>query len=131
MSASDEIARLRELRAKVTAGPWAIAGQRAEWATIITGKDGEAKIDARHPEDAAAIVAAMNSHERLLACAEALSPFATFGEIISSDPAMSAQADDTPAAMLLFSDGVRLPLTFADLRKARAALQALAEGGGE
>ena len=76
MSASDEIARLRELRAKVTAGPWAIAGQRAEWATIITGKDGEAKIDARHPEDAAAIVAAMNSLESLLACAEALEKIA-------------------------------------------------------
>jgi phosphohistidine swiveling domain-containing protein len=55
---------------------------------------------------------------------EALKPFAVFGEIIVADPAMALHADDTPAAVILFADGVRRTLTFGDLRRA-----ALAQGG--
>lgn len=65
-------------------------------------------------------IAALESRNRVLR--EALEPFAIFGNIITSDPAMALHADDTPAAILLFTDGVRRTLTFGDLRRARAAL---------
>ena len=74
--ASQAIARLRELRAKATAGPWETVGWND--ATSIEGADvfvcGRlALLDGgKHKKDAAAIVAAMNSLESLLACAEAL-----------------------------------------------------------
>ena len=105
MSASDVIARLRELRAKATAGEW-----RANGGTYIypldrcyPSKDRIADcggIDAF--TNAAAIVAAMNSLDALLECAEALETVRGCGV---------------------------LPISVG--RIVDAALQALAEGGGE
>ncbi len=133
MSASDVIARLRELRAKATAGDWlAIKSPRhnhwkigdgrsvyfdvcnfiniehfAKWGTSGTAED-NAKYTA----------AAMNSLPALLECAEALEVFARAARSIDVDP----PGDHEP------SHG-RGSVTAGDLRKARAALQALAEGG--
>ena len=114
VSASEAIARLRELRAKATAevlhkhfmacatlpsredfGVW------PEWA-----RDSRNWPYLRHVTSSTpAIVAAMNSLEPLLACAEALEPFACR------------------------TGGFLGNITDEDVSKARAALQALAEGG--
>jgi hypothetical protein len=137
MSASDVIARLRELRAKATAGEWFAADWTYDFGSGLT------TIEAREPEtlsegqssiwpdqvrkvlvaetqggtnpleDAAAIVAAMNSLESLLACAEALQGLLYHAGIHDADPEDHDDSDHTLE------------------RRARAALQALAEGGGE
>ncbi len=128
MSASDVIARLRELRAKATAGNWFEDSQRVQDSDrrdyyyniyapsgriiadtlnsdmVLLEDNGEgASLDVVGRANAAAIVAAMNSLEPLLACAEAL---VELQDIVSSNG-------------------------LAHSNKARAALQALAEGGGE
>jgi hypothetical protein len=134
VSASDKIARLRELHAKATAGPWVTRrhklhdhekwgplveiGQREEQigdsSAAVFGPDEEwigdnviVQVSSSDSDtDAAAIVAAMNSLESLLACAEALENVMGFG-INGTVESQMAQDD------------------------ARLALQALAEGGGE
>jgi hypothetical protein len=68
-----------------------------------------------------AALSALPERELLAEALEALKPFAIFGEIITFDPAMAVHPDDTPASIILFSDGVRRTLTFGDLRRARAA----------
>ncbi len=97
MSASDKIARLRELRAKATAGNWFEDSQRVQDSDrrdyyyniyapsgriiadtlnsdmVLLEDNGEGvSLDVVGRANAAAIVAAMNSLEALLACAEAL-----------------------------------------------------------
>jgi hypothetical protein len=143
MNANDVIARLRELRAKATAGEWkpvhgggwsvepdededsgACAWQQiaADGKTVAIAVDGNPgwEIETRQLDaNIAAIVAAMNSLEPLLACAEALEVFARAARSIDVDP----PGDHEP------SHG-RGSVTAGDLRKARAALDALA-GGGE
>ncbi len=136
MSASDVIARLRELRAKATAGPWeadnfnCVDGYGQYQAFHILDAKGKALLDTSNsdiqvihddrgegpdgPEgsrwdetgrrDTAAIVAAMNSLPALLECAEAL---ASIANCQNPDKCKSCS------------------------NIARAALQALAEGGGE
>jgi hypothetical protein len=116
MSATETIARLRELRANATAGEWetsltadsyeqrAIYGPNHEQiAKVINGS----AMPGRTTANAAAIVAAMNSLESLLECAEALEQFRSH-----------------------YPHGVNRDLDEA-ASKARAALHALAEGGGE
>lgn len=121
MSASEAIARLRELRAKATAGEWRqhlvddttiIAHDGDEIASTWPdgGHDADADFDAdteRHEANAAAIVAAMNSLPALLECAEALR-------------ALVVAVDEGPASLVIQCK-----------REARSALQALAGGGGE
>jgi hypothetical protein len=144
VSASDVIARLRELRAKATAGNWFEDSQRVQDSDrrdyyyniyapsgriiadtlnsdmVLLEDNGEgASLDVVGRANAAAIVAAMNSLESLLACAEALEVFARAARSIDVDP----PGDHEP------SHG-RGSVTAGDLRKARLALQALA-GGGE
>jgi hypothetical protein len=104
VSASEAIARLRELRAKATAGEW-----HSEAGYVMHANDPIARCiwllgdeQAKSSENAAAIVAAMNSLPALLECAEALEYL--LEACIANHDAKS---------------------------KARAALQALAEGGGE
>jgi hypothetical protein len=121
VSASEAIARLRELRAKATQTRWVVWGAKntQKCPTIgvtcetgptkhvcemsWTAERGQTDDGPTGLDDAAAIVAAMNSLESLLACAEALEAFARnqFG-------------------------GMQHQLA---IEKARAALQALAEGG--
>ena len=109
MSASDKIARLRELRAKATAGPWKseVWDDYPGLRLIVSLKMERELADGIDPENAAAIVAAMNSLPALLECAEALQELLAYGSHPKSTRYEMA-AD-----------------------KARAALQALAEGGGE
>jgi hypothetical protein len=110
MSASEAIARLRELRAKATAGPWkpidASDGKGNFYChrprMSVQFHDIEDQYDRLDFANAAAIVAAMNSLEPLLACAEALETVRGCGV---------------------------LPISVG--RIVDAALQALAEGGGE
>lgn len=107
MSATETIARLRELRAKATAGGWKpVSFYRSTQLQgenfIVAGRVGVLD-GSNHQQDAAAIVAAMNSLESLLNAASALD------ELLRCDPEHYAQAE----------------------QKARLALQALAEGGGE
>ncbi len=110
MSASEAIARLRELRAKATAGEWKYSSHPGEAIPMLHIFCADNKGPAYHERsqseleaNAAAIVAAMNSLDALLECASMLS------EMIGPD---SKAHYDT-----------------AEERKARAALQALAEGG--
>jgi hypothetical protein len=130
MSASDVIARLRELRAKATAGPWVTVGWNE--ATSIEGADVFVRgrlgfLDGgKHKQDAAAIVAAMNSLESLLDAAEqgdnlirAINRYVATRAVYL----MNLEEDQTQI-------DARDKLGTA-LEKARAALQALAEGGGE
>jgi len=123
VSATNVIARLRELRAKATAGPWVTVGWND--ATSIEGADvfvcGRlALLDGgKHKKDAAAIVAAMNSLDALLECAEALA----IADLLIhelADERTPANVEMTPAedALVAFR------------RHTSAALQALA-GGGE
>jgi hypothetical protein len=135
MSATQAIARLRELREKATAGPWVTRrhklhdhekwgplveiGQREEQigdsSAAVFGPDEEwigdnviVQVSSSDSDtDAAAIVAAMNSLPALLECAEALR-------------ALVVAVDEGPASLVIQCK-----------REARAALQALAEGGGE
>jgi len=84
MSASDVIARLRELRAKATAGRLLALPDNPKsdifW-HVSDGDDWVCQMFNRHEFDnakanAAAIVAAMNSLPKLLECAEALEKIA-------------------------------------------------------
>ncbi len=86
MSATNVIARLRELRAKATGGTWFSESARVNAsnsdesdrfypeAFTVADCDMDVRIDhdTTATANAAAIVAAMNSLEPLLACAEAL-----------------------------------------------------------
>ena len=112
MSASEAIARLRELRAKATAGRLLALPQKPNWDVywhVTDGEDFVCQLYSEHVEfdnakaNAAAIVAAMNSLDALLECAEALEELQ---DIVSRNG-------------------------LAHSKKARLALQALAEGGGE
>jgi hypothetical protein len=111
----ETIARLRELRAKATAGEWWASPRVGYGIDLILS--GDVLVGEFSPDDAAAIVAAMNSLPALLECAEALeqmmSAHANLYETVFSDPARGIKADPD-------ADIVR--------REARAALQALAEG---
>jgi hypothetical protein len=136
MSASDKIARLRELRAKATAGPWVTRrhklhdhekwgplveiGQREEQigdsSAAVFGPDEEwigdnviVQVSSSDSDtDAAAIVAAMNSLDALLECAEAVQALIDFDAL----PGAAKRPD-------VFEIRVR--------RKARAALDALSK----
>jgi hypothetical protein len=112
VSASEAIARLRELRAKATGGTW-----RANGGTYIYPLDRcDPKTDRIADcggldafNNAAAIVAAMNSLESLLACAEAVQGVAELlGEYIDRKQTVD----------------VKVALAF---ETARAALDALAK----
>jgi hypothetical protein len=141
MSANDVIARLRELRAKATAGPWEVDTfsvlddfgvysahavfdpkgkvlldtSNSEIQVIHNDRDGEggSRWDETGRRDLTAIVAAMNSLPALLACAEALEGVLRTYD----DPA-------DPLSNVAFERDVLL------VERARAALDALA-GGGE
>jgi hypothetical protein len=116
MNASEAIARLRELRATATAGPWDLAGdEQTEWAAFVTGPSGKpvGEIYPDNAANAAAIVAAMNSLESLLACAEAVQKIHDH----LSDYIDARKTVDVSVAVAF--------------ETSRAALQALAEGGGE
>jgi hypothetical protein len=114
MSASDVIARLRELRAKATGPYWsckpAVPGAKQMFYLSGNHDANNREVDIGTIQggyyscehNAAAIVAAMNSLEPLLACAEALETVRGCGV---------------------------LPISVG--RIVDAALQALAEGGGE
>jgi hypothetical protein len=163
VSASEAIARLRELRAKATAGPWVTAREAFEegiqkhpnwgliyancekdftvlplidcfrpWITTDEEQDKCRELNAQSgfkefhepaqiASNAAAIVAAMNSLDALLECAEALASFK-----ITDETVRSLQAN-APIGRPLLTVYVDLETAL----KARAALQALAEGGGE
>jgi hypothetical protein len=151
--ASQAIARLRELRAKATAGPWATRrhllhdherwgplveiGQRQEQigdcilgSVVVFGSDEEwvgdspilQAITSDSDDNAAAIVAAMNSLDALLECASVLQVLATtasrYRELVDNDAGHGLTG---PAFTSLYNAE----------NKARASLQALAEGGGE
>jgi hypothetical protein len=125
VSASDVIARLRELRAKATAGPWkpidASDGKGNFYChrprMSVQFHDIEDQYDRLDFANAAAIVAAMNSLEPLLACAEALQSIVRISE--ATDDLTELSAKDIIEALVNCE------------QTARAALQALAEGGGE
>ncbi len=119
MSASDVIARLRELRANATGPYWsckpAVPGAKQMFYLSGNHDANNREVDIGTIQggyyscehNAAAIVAAMNSLESLLECAEALERL--LPEAINDRYVTQSGAVD----------------------KARAALQALAEGGGE
>ena len=115
MSASEAIARLRELRAKATAGEW-----HSEAGYVMHANDPIARCiwllgdeQAKSSENAAAIVAAMNSLPALLECAEAVQKIHDH----LSDYIDARKTVDVSVAVAF--------------ETSRAALQALAEGGGE
>jgi hypothetical protein len=145
MSASDVIARLRELRAKATAGNWFEDSQRVQDSDrrdyyyniyapngriiadtlnsdmVLLEDNGEgASLDVVGQANAAAIVAAMNSLESLLACASALSPM-----LRGMKEADYYCPDDVAE-----DHTVLISVTIAELREARAALEALGKVGG-
>jgi hypothetical protein len=135
VSASEAIARLRELRAKATAGPWCApdASEGDVWAVAINGDPfiplmrsergnykswGKSLTNDERNANAAAIVAAMNSLPALLECAEALADLSSW----FTTPQVGGQVWMIPAGERGADDAVK---------QARLALQALAEGGGE
>jgi len=84
MSASDKIARLRELRAKATPGAWLAAAKPSSivgWPIVAPRSPGAMSVCNVHTgheysaANAAAIVAAMNSLPALLECVEAAQAF--------------------------------------------------------
>ncbi len=134
MSASDVIARLRELRAKAYKGKWSVNGElglegertsATDYDPLVLGglKGGRGYIEYPHyslysqptktegKANAAAIVAAMNSLDALLECAEALQHLLRHSGIADVDARDKDKQDHDIE------------------RKARAALDALAEGG--
>lgn len=144
MSASEAIARLRELRAKATAGEWKpVSFYRSTQLQgenfIVAGRVGVLD-GSNHQQDAACIVAAMNSLEPLLACADLVAMLHDIWNDAQDDcdkggfvedhilKHVAAYTDNDPetAARHLLCDLVEKVG-----RKARLALQALAEGGGE
>jgi hypothetical protein len=122
--ASSAIARLRELRAKATAGPWyaPVTSEGDVWDAHANGDPGiplmrsergnyrswgRSLDDDERNANAAAIVAAMNSLDALLECAAALHQLLDdLGQLAPAEPSIQA------------------------VEEARAALDALA-GGGE
>lgn len=117
MSASDKIARLRELQAKASDVEWKVE-RCAVWCGSVGCDKCWAGPGTWHvgsgysPEDAAAIVAAMNSLPALLECADVLQKLAQV--------AMTSGGTAGPDARLI-----------ATVAQATHALQALTEGGGE
>jgi hypothetical protein len=134
VSASDVIARLRELRAKAYKGKWSVNGElglegertsATDYDPLVLGglKGGRGYIEYPHyslysqptktegKANAAAIVAAMNSLDALLECAEALQHLLRHSGIADVDARDKDKQDHDIE------------------RKARAALDALAEGG--
>jgi hypothetical protein len=127
MSASDVIARLRELRAKATAGRLLALPDNPKSDKVWRVSDGEdfvCQLFSGHGEfdnakaNAAAIVAAMNSLPALLECASVLADIAA--------QKTGAELDEDQYEHADFEGGYGIVID-----KARAALQALAEGGGE
>jgi len=125
VSASETIARLRELRAKATAGRLLALPDNPKSDKVWRVSDGEdfvCQLFSGHGEfenakaNAAAIVAAINSLPALLECAEALEDLADM--VSEAGQYMTAQSGMTAARLGESRD------------KARAALDALA-GGGE
>ncbi len=125
MSASEAIARLRELRAKATAGKWEVYAKGGGYPLYVrahrpgmpdiafVNKSPRSTTWADGETNAAAIVAAMNSLDALLECAEAVRGVEQLlGEYIDKNGTVD----------------VKIALAF---ETSRAALQALAEGGGE
>jgi hypothetical protein len=125
VSASEAIARLRELRAKATAGKWEVYAKGGGYPLYVrahrpgmpdiafVNKSPRSTTWADGETNAAAIVAAMNSLDALLECAEAVRGVEQLlGEYIDKNGTVD----------------VKIALAF---ETSRAALQALAEGGGE
>jgi hypothetical protein len=116
MSASDVIARLRELRAKAQCGQ--IVGFRTRFISrddqdqTLVNETGEELAMTYNEDTARLFAAAMNSLPALLECAEALEKLAFV--------AMTSGGTAGPDARLI-----------ATVAQATHALQALAEGGGE
>jgi len=117
VSASQAIARLRELRANATAGPWSVINDKSPY--WIVNKNGDAELgtfavarDVWWEANAAAIVAAMNSLESLLAVAEAAQRVVEHWQL--------APGNTYPSSSHA-----------AKISELGAALQALAGGGGE
>jgi hypothetical protein len=127
--ASSAIARLRELRAKATAGRWCApdASEGDVWAVTVNGEPfiplmrsergnykswGKSLTNDERKANAAAIVAAMNSLDALLECAEAVQKIHDH----LSDYIDARKTVDVSVAVAF--------------ETSRAALQALA-GGGE
>jgi hypothetical protein len=153
MSASDKIARLRELRAKATGGTWhhvnafksvpaertihgPVPGQRVDyvstWPHLGTPKGHSVVIPMYGSEktasssDMAAIVAAMNSLESLLECASVLELLVTSIDAAQFEGLHDAIANEDAERM---KDLLTRRILHHE-HDARAALQALA-GGGE
>jgi hypothetical protein len=126
MSASEAIARLRELRAKATAGEWESGAEFDSDFRDILNADGDSiaygfassGTGILRPQDSAAIVAAMNSLDSLLECAEALADLSSW----FTTPQVGGQVWMIPAGKRGADDAVK---------QARAALDALGKGGGE
>jgi len=145
MNASEKIARLRELRSKATAGPWvspitsegdvwdmnddkflpgiplmrAERGNYKSWGRSLSNDEREA--------NAAAIVAAMNSLEPLLACASVLELLVGSIDAARFEGLHDAIANEDAERM---KDLLTRRILHHE-HDARSALQALAEGGGE
>jgi hypothetical protein len=111
----ETIARLRELRAKATAGEWWASPRVGYGIDLILS--GDVLVGEFSPDDAAAIVAAMNSLDALLECASVLADIAA--------QKTGAELDEDQYEHADFEGGYGIVID-----KARAALQALAEGGG-
>jgi hypothetical protein len=124
VTAQSAIVRLRELRAKATPTPWSAKKEAFDddtWERQYVYHaipDGEMPVafplgGTREDANAAAIVAAMNALPALLGCAEALQHLLRHSGIADVDARDKDKQDN-------------------DIERiARAALQALAEGGGE
>jgi len=123
MNASEKIARLRELREAASANGWQVE-RCAVWCgsascNMCWPGPGTWNVGSGYsPEDAAAIVAAMNSLDALLECASVLADIAA--------QKTGAELDEDQYEHADFEGGYGIVID-----KARAALQALAEGGGE
>lgn len=113
MSASEKIARLRELRDKATGQPWFPVAYDESHCLIDSEDDEWPVAQTVEHRNAAAIVAAMNSLPKLLDAAEALQHLLRHSGIADVDARDKDKQDHDIE------------------RKARAALDALAEGGGE
>lgn len=136
MSASDVIARLRELRANATGPYWsckpAVPGAKQMFYLSGNHDANNREVDIGTIQggyyscehNAAAIVAAMNSLESLLACAAQLEKLTEAASCIRHWH--DAMADGS--GMVVSAEHVRK--LWDATEQARRALQALAEGGG-
>jgi hypothetical protein len=143
MTPSEVIARLRELHAKATAGEWVIWGLKSRHGHLTIGiekETGPAKHicemawlrDLREQgasggDDAAAIVAAMNSLPALLECASVLELLVGSIDAAQFEGLHDAIANEDAERM---KDLLTRRILHHE-HDARAALDALAEGGGE